>query len=50
MGKNTVGKGGIARHKQFLLFISVFKIFMQTHKNKGLIGRGLSVGPMTLRP
>ena len=40
--ENTMGKGEIARHEQFLLFYSVFKgPVLQTRKNKGLFGKGL---------
>ena len=42
MEENTVGKGEIARYKQFLLSNSVFKRFvLQTHKNQGLFEKGL---------
>ena len=38
--QNTLGKGKIARYKQF--FHSVFKsLLMQTHKNQGLFAKGL---------
>ena len=41
--ENTVGKGEIARYKQFLLSHSVFKrLILQTRKNQGLFGKGLS--------
>ena len=42
--ENTVGKGEIARHEQFLLFPTVFsKDFLrQTCKNQGLFGKGLN--------
>ena len=37
-----MGKGEIDRYEQFLLSHSVFKRFvLQTHKNKGLFGKGL---------
>ena len=36
--ENTVGKGGIARYEQFLLFPQCFQ---KTCKNKGLFGKGL---------
>ena len=41
--ENTVGKGEIARYKQFLPFPhSVFKrLILQTRKNQGLFGKGL---------
>ena len=38
-----MGKGEIARNKQFLLSHSVFKRFaLQTHKNQGLFCKGLT--------
>ena len=38
--ENTVGKGEIARNKQFLLFPQCFKRpVLLTHKNKGLFGK-----------
>ena len=41
--ENTVEKGDIARYKQFLLFHSVCKrLVLQTHKNQGLFGKGLT--------
>ena len=40
--ENDVGKGEIACHEQFLLFLTVFKrLVLQTHKDKGLFGKGL---------
>ena len=43
--ENTVGKGEIARNEQFLLSRSVFKrLELQTRKNQGLFGKGLSFG------
>ena len=43
--ENTVGKGEIARYEQFLLFSFFLKgIVLQTHKNQGLLGKGLTVG------
>ena len=40
--ENTVGKGEI-RHEQFLLSHSVFKrLVLQTRKNQGLFGKGLT--------
>ena len=40
--ENTVGKGEIARHEQFLLSQSVFKRHIpQTRKNQGLSWEGL---------
>ena len=42
--QNTVGKGEIARDAQFLLFPLCFKRFvLQTHKNQGLFGKGLTL-------
>ena len=43
--ENTVGKGEIVSHKQFLLFPhSVFKrLILQTRKNKGLFKKGLII-------
>ena len=39
--ENTVGKGEIASYEQLLLSHSVFKgLAPQTHKNKGLFGKG----------
>ena len=41
--ESAVGTGEIARYEQFLLFHSVFKrLVLQTHKNQGLVGKGLS--------
>ena len=41
--ENTVGKEEIARKEQFLLSHSVFKsLELQTRKNQGLFGKGLS--------
>ena len=41
--ENTVEKGEIDRHEQFLLFHSVFKrLEMQTHNNQGLFWKALS--------
>ena len=41
--ENTVGKGEIARYKQFLLFQQCFKrLVLQTRKNQGLFGEGLT--------
>ena len=40
--ENTVGKGEIARYKQFLLFPLCFqKTFTADTKNQGLFGKGL---------
>ena len=40
--ENTVGKGEIARYKQFLIFHSVFeRLILQTRKNPGLFGKKL---------
>ena len=40
--ENTVGKGEIARYKQFLLFPQCFKrLVLQTRKNQVLFGKGL---------
>ena len=40
--ENSVGKGEIAHHNQFLLFPLCFQILVQeTRKNKGLFGKGL---------
>ena len=45
--ENTVGKGEIARYERFLLFPQCLKknkkLVMQTHKTKGLFGKGLNV-------
>ena len=39
-----VGKGEIARYKQFLLFHSVFiRLVLQTRKNQDLFGKGLTL-------
>ena len=39
--ENTVGKGEIARYKQFIFSHSVFKrLELQTHKNQGLFEKG----------
>ena len=41
--ENTVEKGEIARYEQFLLFPQCFKsLVLQTCKNQGLFGKGLS--------
>ena len=41
--ENTVGNGEIARYKQFLLFQQCFKrLVLQTRKNQGLFGEGLT--------
>ena len=41
--ENTVGKGEIARNEQFLLFPQCFlRPILQTGKNQGLFGKGLS--------
>ena len=41
--KNTVGKGEFAHYEQFILSHTVFKrLLMQTRKNLGLFGNGLS--------
>ena len=44
--ENTVGKGEIARYEQFLLFPQCFQKICTAlpHKNKGLFGKGLSLG------
>ena len=43
--ENTVGKEEIACYEQFLLSNSVFKrLELQTRKNQGLFGKGLSLG------
>ena len=43
--ENTVAKGEIAHYERFLLSQNVFKrLVLQTHKTKGLFGKGLSVG------
>ena len=40
--ENTVGKGELARYKQFLLFPHFFeRLVLQTRKNQGLFGKGL---------
>ena len=40
--ENTLEKGEIARYEQFLLSHSVFKsLTLQTHKNQGLLRKGL---------
>ena len=40
---NTVGKGEIARYEQFLLFPQCFqRLLLQTLKNQGLFGKGLT--------
>ena len=41
--ENTAGKGEIAHYEQFFLYHSVFKLVLQTHKNKGWIGKGLTL-------
>ena len=42
--ENTVGKGEIALYKQFLLFPQCFqKTCLQTRKNQGLFGKGLTL-------
>ena len=44
MVENTVGKGEIAHHEQFLLSNSVFKrLEVQTRKYQGLFGKGLNI-------
>ena len=41
--ENTVGKGEIAPCEQFLLFPQWFqRLLLQTRKNKGLFGKGLT--------
>ena len=41
--ENTAGKGEIARYEQFLLFPQHFqRLALQTRKNQGLFGKGLS--------
>ena len=41
--KKAVGKGEIARYEQFLLFSQCFqKDLLQTRKNQGLFGKGLT--------
>ena len=41
--ENTVGKGEIACHEQFLLIPQCFqKTLLQTRKNQGLFGKGLT--------
>ena len=41
--ENTVGKGEIARYKQFLLSPQCFqRLVLQTHKNQGLFGKGFN--------
>ena len=41
--ENTVGKGETARYKQFLLLSQCFqKTYLQTCKNQGLFGKGLT--------
>ena len=43
MVENTVGKGEIARYKQFLPSPSVFKrLELRTPKNQGLFGKELT--------
>ena len=41
--ENTLGKGEIARYKQFLLFsqYSQKSLVLQIHKTQGLVGKGL---------
>ena len=40
--ENPLGKGGIARYEQFLLYPQCFqRLILQTHKNQGLFGKGL---------
>ena len=40
---NTVGKGEIACYTNFSFSLIVFKrLILQTHKNKGLFGKGLT--------
>ena len=42
--EKTVGKGEIACDEQFLLFPQCFqrtRLVLQTHKNRGLFGKGL---------
>ena len=47
-GQKTVGKGEIARYEQFLLFPQCFqKLTLQTRKNQGLFGKGLTLSQMT---
>ena len=42
--ENTVGKGEIARYERFLLFPQCFqKLVLQTRKNQGLFGKGLTL-------
>ena len=42
--ENTVGKGEIAHHEQFLLFRGVFKgLELQIRKNQGLFVKGLKL-------
>ena len=44
MVENTIGNGEIARYEQSLLFSQCFqKTVLQTSKNKGLTGKGLTV-------
>ena len=41
--ENTVGKGEIAHYEQFLLFLQCFqRLVLQTRKNQGLFGKGLT--------
>ena len=48
--ENTVGKGEIAHYEQFLLFPQCFRrLVLQTRKNQGLFGKGLSVGLVAWR-
>ena len=43
MIENTVGKEEIARYEQFLLFPQCFqRLLLQTRKNQGLLGKGLT--------
>ena len=44
--KNTVGKGEITRYGEFLLFPQFYKRrVLQTRKNKGTFGKGLTFLP-----
>ena len=44
MGRNTVGKGEIARYEQFLLSHSVFKRLVSQRRQKvSLCGNGLTI-------
>ena len=47
--ENTVGKGEYSRYKHFLLFPQCFqRLLLQTCKNKGLLGRDLSISQTNL--